>query len=57
MLDDGTTWADGFLWNPEFEHICICHALHCLCCHAHYPIPDALRMTSFQTEMICGIRG
>lgn len=52
MLDDGTSWAEGiFLRRPEFDHICICYALHSLCTHINYPIPDVLRMNNFLTEV------
>ena len=46
-LDDGTTWAEGPLLIPQFEHICICHLVHALCTHQNYSIPDLLRMTTY----------
>lgn len=52
MLDDGTSWAEGiFLCREEFSHICICHALHSLCTHIDYPLPDVLRMNNFFTKV------
>ena len=50
-LDDGTTWAEGALWHPAFKHICICHAVHDLCTHKSYSIPDLLRMNNFWCEV------
>ena len=26
-LEDGTTWAEGWLCHPKLEHICMCHAV------------------------------
>lgn len=50
MLDDGTSWAEGIYLNrPKFSHICVCHALHSLCTHINYPLPDVLRMNNFST--------
>lgn len=43
-LDDGMTWADGYLLGEPFQHLCISYALHALCCHLPYSIPDVLRM-------------
>lgn len=46
-LDDGTTWAEGCLVLPQFEDIIICHAVHDLCTHKNYSIPDLLRVQSY----------
>lgn len=46
-LDDGQTWAQGRLRIPQFDHLCICYAVHALCTHMHYSIPDLLRMTTY----------
>lgn len=46
-LDDGTTWAEGSLCIPQFEHICVCYLVHSLCTHIDYSIPDLLRMTAY----------
>lgn len=46
-LDDGQTWAEGPLCIPQLDHICICYAVHALCTHMHYSIPDLLRMTTY----------
>lgn len=50
-LDDGTTWAEGALWHPAVKHICICHAVHDICTHKSYSIPDLLRMNDFWCEV------
>lgn len=50
-LDDGTTWAEGWLDHPAFKHICICHAVHDICTHKCYSIPDLLRMNDFWCEV------
>ena len=49
--DDGTTWAEGWLDHPAFKHICICHAVHDICTHKSYSIPDLLRMNDFWCEV------
>lgn len=49
-LDDGMTWAEGALWHPAFKHISICHAVHDICTHKSYSIPDMLRMNDFWCE-------
>ena len=46
-LDDGTTWAEGPLCIPQFDHICVCYLVHELCTHKNYSIPDLLRMTTY----------
>lgn len=50
-LDDGTTWAEGWLYHPAFKHICICHAVRDICTHKSYSIPDLLRMNDFWCEV------
>ena len=50
-LDDGTTWDEGCLRHPALNHICICHAVHDLCIHKEYSIPDLLRMNDFWCEV------
>ena len=50
-LDDGTSWAEGALWNPKLEHITVCYALHALCTHMNFSIPDILRMNDFKVEV------
>ena len=50
--DDGTSWAEGWLRSKELDHICICHAVHDLCTHKHYSIPDLLRLNDFWCEVM-----
>ena len=56
-LDDGKTWAEGLLFIPDFDHICICNLVHSLCLHQDYSIPDLLRMTTygFDYQLNCAI--
>lgn len=51
FLDDGDSWNESPLDRPEFNDICICHAVHDLCCHKDYSIPDLLRMNDFWVEV------
>lgn len=46
-LDDGQTWAEGPLRIPQLDHLCVCYAVHALCTHMRYSIPDLLRMTTY----------
>ena len=50
VLDDGSTWAEGWLTRPCFKNICICHAVHGICTHQHFSIPDLLRMKKFNMK-------
>ena len=50
-LDDGVSWAEGPLQNPKFKHFTICYALHDLCTHMNFSIPDILRMNDFKVEV------
>lgn len=43
-LDDGTTWAEAWLRHPKLDHLVICHAVHDICTHKNYSVPDLLRM-------------
>ena len=47
-FDDGTTWAEAWLCHPELDHLVICHAVHDICTHKNYSIPDLLRMNTFE---------
>ena len=51
FLDDGNSWAESWLRREEFEGIEVCHAVHDLCLHKHYSIPDLLRMNDFWIEV------
>lgn len=46
-LDDGTSWAEGCLVLSQFEDIIVCYAIHDLCVHKNYSIPDLLRIPSY----------
>lgn len=48
---DDTTWADGILFHPAFQHINICYPLHVACCHLLYSVPDVLRMSRFERRV------
>lgn len=50
-LDDGTTWADGHLHHEAFSDICVCYAVHAVCTHLPYSIPDLLRMDDFNVSV------
>ena len=55
VWDDGVTWAEGHLRRAELEHIVVCHAVHDICTHKPYSIPDLLRLNDFWVEahLIC----
>jgi hypothetical protein len=46
-LDDGCSWAEGSLDVPQFDSIGVCYAVHDLCTHKNYSVPDLLRIRSF----------
>lgn len=46
-LDDGTTWAEGCLDLPQFKDIVVCYAVHDLCTHKNYSVPDLLRLNTY----------
>lgn len=39
-----------YMSRSELEDICICHAVHDICTHKPYSIPDLLRMNDFWVE-------
>ena len=53
-LDDGTTWAEGCLVLPQFKDIIVCHAVHDLCTHKNYSVPDLLRIPSYTVQHTIG---
>lgn len=55
VWDDGVTWAEGHLRRAELEHIVLCHAVHDICTHKPYSIPDLLRLNDFWVEahLVC----
>ena len=46
-LDDGTSWAEGYLHNKAYDHLCICYAMHALHTHEPWCLPNILRMDDF----------
>ena len=51
-LDDSTTWAEGCLDVPQFSDIRVCYAIHDLCTHKNYSVPDLLRIRSYSLQNI-----
>ncbi|MEE0235273.1 MAG: hypothetical protein UD961_03830 [Bacteroidales bacterium] len=51
VLDNGRSWSEGYLRHPKLSDIIICHAVHDICDHKSYSIPDLLRMNSFQVSI------
>ena len=51
-LDDGSrwSWAEGCLDVPQFDSIGVCYAVHDLCTHKNYSVPDLLRIRSFSVQ-------
>lgn len=50
-MDDGTTWAEAWLRHPQLNHLIVCHAIHDICTHKNYSIPDLLRMNTFEVSV------
>lgn len=50
-MEDGRTWAEGYLRHPALSHICICYPIHFLCADNPYSIPDLLRIDDFRTAI------
>ena len=50
-LDDGNSWTEGPLVHPKLSQITICYALHALCTHMNWSIPDVLRINDFSIEV------
>ena len=50
-MDDGTTWAEGWLRHPKLDHLVVCHAVHDICTHKNFSIPDLLRMNTFEVSV------
>lgn len=51
VLDDGRSWSEGYLRHEKLSHLTICHAVHDICDHKSYSIPDLLRMNSFEISV------
>ena len=50
-MDDGTTWAQAWLRHPKLDHLIVCHAVHDICTHKNYSIPDLLRMNTYEVSV------
>ena len=50
--DDGVSWNEGELNRKELEHICICYAMHVICVHNEYSLPDLLRLNDLWIEAL-----
>ena len=50
--DDGVSWNEGELNRKELEHICICYAMHAICVHNEYSLPDLLRLNDFWIDAL-----
>lgn len=46
-LDDRSSWAEGCLDVPQFKGISVCYAVHDICTHKNYSVPDLLRIRSY----------
>ena len=52
MCDDGVSWNEyPFYGRKEFDDIVICHAVHDICNHKMYSVPDLLRLNSYWAEV------
>ena len=51
-LDDGCSWAEGCLDVPQFDSIGVCYAVHDLCTHKNYSVPELLRIRSYSLQNI-----
>lgn len=53
-LDNGSrlSWAEGCLDIPQFDGIVVCYAVHDLCTHKNYSVPDLLRIRSYSLQNI-----
>lgn len=50
-LNDGQSWHEGFWDLPKVKDVVFCHAVHDICTHKSYSIPDLLRMNTFWSEV------
>ena len=50
--DDGDSWNEyPFYGRKEFDDIVICHAVHDMCNHKMFSIPDLLRLNNYWAEV------
>lgn len=50
LSDEIPDWKEAHLYAPQLEHINVCYAIHGLCTHQHYSIPDMLRLNDYWAE-------
>lgn len=50
LSDEILDWKGGHLYTPQLEHINVCYAIHGLCTHQSYSIPDMLRLNEYWAE-------
>lgn len=51
LLDDGKSWNEYPFHGKEYDNLTICHAVHDICDHKLYSIPDLLRLNDFWAEV------
>ena len=44
-------YSSSFRDSPKVAHIKVCYALHALCSHMNWSIPDVLRINDFSIEV------
>ena len=50
-FNDGTSWHEGFWDMAKLKDVVFCHAVHDICTHKSFSIPDLLRMNTFWSEV------
>ncbi len=55
-LDDGKSWNNPPFNGEKFDGIVIGYALHDLCHHKHFSIPDVIRLNDFWAEAILKVQ-
>jgi len=50
-MDDGDTWAEGWLRHPKLDHIVMCYATHAIVTHNDFSIPDFMRLNDFEIKV------
>ena len=51
LLEDGKSWNEYPFHDKEYDNLIICHAVHDICNHKLYSIPDLLRLNDFWAEV------
>ena len=44
------SWTEGCLDVPQFDNIGVCYAVHDICTHKNYSVPDLLRIGSYLVQ-------